>query len=695
MNKIEWCIDQTIKKHAGNSPLDTIVTLSGGTGYCRKGGWPYARNNNNNNNNNNNQNNNNNNNDNNNNNGRNNGSQNNNGNNNSGNNGNNGNNNNGDNGDNEDEANENDQKSQRTSDKTDVEISRKIAFHRGLDQCSGDCGNTVIRACHLFYDLLLTGELDCKKFNENADTIHDQENMWNLLLDAFINHDDRGNENEELLIDLMYFIKSMSQTVKAKNFDPFETETWPNNRQGTVFETIARLMERMGEAQRKQRVLCCSRALIAEFKKYEPNQNNSDSKSEEKENNNNNENYGLNQFLRAACHHQLILKEKEKIKRGIESEIQSMLVHVNTSVSLPTTENLQAEGKNEEASRMHIDNETTVKITNKIIKAVQKKFTLELMLRMAQREDGSMAMPADFNILQLIILTSKFVVEHQTGETFNLDVPCIDGDRYLISNLIKQEEYQNMPEIKNLVPVCKELYKHPRNIDINEQEKLLTEEMIAAIRFYCIPGVMKEILKYQLQGKTCEYRNVCKLKSQGLERLKEYDSGFDIVSYSKKSGGLYCKKTDVLHCKNRKTSGIFGPANFIDCYGAIFLHEEEYKSDPNVDTLHQLMVSSLPDTPGVFYGDVSWMIRYGSDDEKLQAKVLVDACILDQLKVHPNDESMKKVKVMVRGRKQVGALVEKYQDSDEYVQVVKKKQQMKANGGTDSVRNSSAIIRTN
>ena len=473
LNKVEWCIDQTIKKHAGNSPLNTIVSLSGGKGYHRKTGWPYATNNNSNYyNNNNNTNNNNNSNIN----GRNSESpQNNGGGNRSNKNKNNNNSNNTDkndndnNGNSDNATNENDgscQSGGRTS-KTNVEISQsfgKIAFDGGGVQCGGNCGNTVIRACHLVYPLLLNGKLDCKTFNEDeqADTIDDQAKMWNVLLNAFINHDDEcGNNNEELLIDLMCFVNFMSQTVKAKNFDPFETETWRNknnNNQDTVFETIDRLMKRMDDPPRKQRVLRCSRALIAEFRKYNLHSNNSDSKSQENENKNNknnknnksnddgkevndDDNYGLNQFLRGACFHQFILKAKETMTKGIESELQPMLVHVNSSVSLPTNENLEFNEKH-----------TNVTVTNRISKAAQKEFTLQAMLRMLGRENGDMmATSADFEILKLIILTSKFVVEHQKSETFNLDVACIDGDKH---SCLHVEKARDQTENFEMFQVC-------------------------------------------------------------------------------------------------------------------------------------------------------------------------------------------------------------------------------------------------
>ena len=49
------------------------------------------------------------------------------------------------------------------------------------------------------------------------------------------------------------------------------------------------------------------------------------------------------------------------------------------------------------------------------------------------------------------------------------------------------------------------LNNHPRNISIKtkdgKREKLLTEEteeMMKAIRFYCIPGVMNDILIFHL-----------------------------------------------------------------------------------------------------------------------------------------------------------------------------------------------------
>ena len=53
---------------------------------------------------------------------------------------------------------------------------------------------------------------------------------------------------------------------------------------------------------------------------------------------------------------------------------------------------------------------------------------------------------------------------------------------------------------------------------------------------------------------------------------------------------------------------------------------------------------------------------------------------------------MKKVKVILRGRQQVGKLVEKYHNCDEDMQVVNKKQHMKPNGAANSATNSPPIV---
>lgn len=56
---------------------------------------------------------------------------------------------------------------------------------RGIYNCSGDCGNSLIRASILFYNSLIDASdngLDPSLFNEKTSTKSHQEEMWEALL---------------------------------------------------------------------------------------------------------------------------------------------------------------------------------------------------------------------------------------------------------------------------------------------------------------------------------------------------------------------------------------------------------------------------------------------------------------------------------------------------------------------------------
>ena len=102
---------------------------------------------------------------------------------------------------------------------------RDICLCRGVCNCSGDCGNTLIKGAIHFYMALMNGDLDVKMFDGTTRTTQDEKerNMWRELLKVF------KNEATEWLIDMLCLIHLMTLSLpnlESQDIDVFGTESW-------------------------------------------------------------------------------------------------------------------------------------------------------------------------------------------------------------------------------------------------------------------------------------------------------------------------------------------------------------------------------------------------------------------------------------------------------------------------------------
>ena len=570
---------------------------------------------------------------------------------------------------------------------------RDIMICRGICNCSGQCGNGLILGAILFYHSLIKGEskggLDHRWFNKYTNTTVYNSKMWTELLNVFDNT--KTKWSQEWLVDLLCLIDIMTESLPDKMYyNPFSTEAWPDpvNRTGTIYEKVERLFERARKEQRREKIKRWVCQMFAEYRKYyehgykktglnhggsseekhdekiddaninsngsKNNYNrNRNNKNNKNKNNNSSKNNGgdkgfssryvkfvFNRLFRAICVHSYAMIDGYNDYVGM----MDYSVNVNVSLSMPrivmNDNSTRSSKQSQKEERKRND-----KINNQVLKQfgseTRQEFSVKTMLTMISdiRSDAS-----DFDAMRLLIITMKFLIECETS--FDLNIKCIKP--YTLKNIINHKKFRDIQYIQRLANETKGIYESPRNY-VGKQKKLLTKEMIEAIRLYTIEPVCRHMKKAHFNADTCQYRDLCQYVLLGLKRLKNHDrKDFNIRRYPR----LYCGLKDVSFDqdsftttfepllqklgKSTKTNPNRAPENplefTIPWYSLMSTTPDrqvasnfsEYEQKTNSSIVFRILKENLGATDNVLYGDITWISIY--DDR--EGEVLFGPCLL-------------------------------------------------------------------
>ena len=193
-----------------------------------------------------------------------------------------------------------DSKDDSNDDKNRVNRLRDICICRGVSNCSGECGNTLIKGAIYYYMAIVESKLDIGLFNNKPETSNHEQQMWNDLIKLFDN-----NEKKEWLIDLMCLIDLMRKSLpgmESQQFDPFATDSWPKGvyRKNTIFDTISDLFHKIHDPNRVDRIKQWVCTMFAELEKQfitTKSSNNIEYTQSDREN------YILNRLFHIICFH--------------------------------------------------------------------------------------------------------------------------------------------------------------------------------------------------------------------------------------------------------------------------------------------------------------------------------------------------------------------------------------------------------
>ena len=220
------------------------------------------------------------------------------------------------------------------------------------------------------------------------------------------------------------------------------------------------------------------------------NNRNNKNKNENSSKNRNNQQFSpkyvkfvFNRLFRAICVHSYAMIEGHNNYVGMMDDS----VNVNVSLSMPRiVMNDSSSSKQLQKEQRKRNDKINNQVLTQFVSETREEFSVKTMLTMISDIPSD---ASDFEAMRLLILTAKFLVECETS--FDLNIKCIKP--YTLKDIINHKLFRNIKYIQTLANETQRIYDLQRNY-VNKYEKVLTKEMIQAIRLYTIEPVCQHIL---------------------------------------------------------------------------------------------------------------------------------------------------------------------------------------------------------
>ena len=427
---------------------------------------------------------------------------------------------------------------------------REIMNSRGIYECSGDCGNSLIKGSLLFYQAILNCKLNVFLFDKYTHLQLHPQKFWHPLISNVFN----TQEKREFLSDIICLIHQMWYTVPGafKYDDRLFKEKWKDEENEDKWQAVVR--EIISNSKHPTRVAKVKQWVTIMFDCFHPiyqetmakskridssddnvrkaGQESEESRAESSENKL--EDFVLNALFRAIMIHSFRNKCDNDNKPPTLTLNLRKIVESSDNKS-KCTYKVFDDNRNPTFKQEEIDcwNETAIIASLNDI-AIGDAFDIQAIEQMSGQK------LKDFMLMRLLVLTMNFMVECET--ILDMKIKCIDHDVQMTNFQRLEKEFKQQGLHSNLVQFLKDnskniktIYESKRNQNM-KQNRLCPCE-IRAIRLFTDDQICTKIKEAHRQGISCHFRNTCKLIYSGLFKLRHFDSEFsdNMVKAYKKS----------------------------------------------------------------------------------------------------------------------------------------------------------------
>ena len=504
---------------------------------------------------------------------------------------------------------------------------REIMNLRGVCQCSGDCGNTLIKGSILFYKNILNGNVSLNLIDERKHLQLYNDIFWPHLFKYCFNN----NIKREYLADIICFVEQMWKTVpvlgnclgiehlisKHRWLDEKNEDQWQ--------QVLLSVISDSKQPRRMHKIHYWVMAMFYDIFSKQWSQLNQTCKVNPIQ-------YILNRCFRAIIIHSY--RNGSDMKNDFTKRKMSLIVQT----SLKKT--LNGNG-NELSDILHSD--------------IFNQFDQQAI------ESISGHNISEFTAMKLILLAMSFL--NECHSTLDMNLKCIDISRRAVTFRAFNFEHELIKHgflnhVIQMQPTIDQLHQSKRNKSMIGGNKL-TKSELTAIRLWTIEQINQKVKQYHFKGNSCEFREFSLELMRGLKKLKKYDSQFDIYKYKQhcqrnnnndKVCVLYNGYRDVsLNPQKQQTQ--IGKLVDKQCPNHMQrLHGrfEEYcwnyhtftstttnfdvalqfaKSDPidgNGGVVLEISDENLFKDRGLIFGDVSWISEFPDECEILFAPCMLD-----------------------------------------------------------------------
>ena len=560
----------------------------------------------------------------------------------------------------------------------------EIMSLRGICQCSGHCGNPLMKFSLLFYKSVLDGVLPFDLFNKHV-LPTDSSQFWSLFVKNFLENDkinimynDCNSKNKiEWFKQIIKLIEEMVDTMSiGSNFDILEIDrTWQDNgdgnhgtngKDGNINTNIMNINDdgdkksnwqqtmrdiindvKTDKANRKQTVRSTISVMFDSFGEMYETCKNESKIDETKENETD---FTVNRLLRAMmihnyCESSIDSGNVKQLLFGVSMMMDKLSINSQNSNSMSSMSQSLSDSDFSDIS----DNLSKEQFKNHIWQKID--YALFSVLR-SKSDDLE-----HFSLMRFLIILVNFLVECHA--TVNTNIKCLvntinsgnsdknkmTDEEKLINEMKRNGMYSTYKQISIDSSIVQQKYDDARNVSMGRNK--LTEMEIGCIYMWTLNSICDVIKPCHRRGETCKYREYCKTLINALKKLKENDihakmeriksvySGVSRVTFNTRTGSESTMMQQFIahHCSTNGKQLINNKINYCLTFDTLLSTSRDavvaldFSSNnigPNQSGIvFDIDFGKLYANPDLYCGDISWLSNTASECEILVAPCMI------------------------------------------------------------------------